>query len=169
MHYAPLIGFNWTLLMVLITFVLLYFIMKKLFFEKVHNFMVAREQKVKDAFDNAEAVNLQAEERLKSYTEQLAGVEAERRELLRKAKLEADELSQGIVSDAEAKAAELLTRANKEIEREKERALVDMREQIGLLAVYAAEQILKAKIDAGEQQTIINGVIEEAGKAEWKI
>ncbi|MDR3072772.1 MAG: F0F1 ATP synthase subunit B [Clostridiales Family XIII bacterium] len=169
MHYAPLIGFNWTLVMVLITFVVLYFVMKKLFFDKVHNFMSAREQKVKDAFDNAEAANKAAEEKLTAYNEQLSAVEEQRRDMLRKAKQDADALSQSLVSDAEEKAAAIVTRANQEIEREKERALVDMREQIGLLAIYAAEKILKAKIDAGEQQGIIDGVIEEAGRAEWKI
>jgi F-type H+-transporting ATPase subunit b len=154
--------------MVLITFVVLYLILKKYFFQKVRDFMLAREQKVKDSFDSAEAANQIAEGRLAEYNQQLEEIESQRRETLQRAKKDADDLSQNIINEAEEKAAKLINRAQTEIEREKERALADMRQQISLLAVYAAERIIESNLDREGQQAIIDGVLEEASGAAWK-
>jgi F-type H+-transporting ATPase subunit b len=152
------------MLMVLITFVVLYLILKRFFFEKVRTFMLAREQKVKDAFDNADAANRVAEERLSEYNARLADAEQERREILRQAKQEGDETAKEIVSDAEQRANKMITQAEKEIARERLRAIEGMREQISLLAIYAAEKIIEQKLDAAEQQVIIDGVIKQVGE-----
>jgi F-type H+-transporting ATPase subunit b len=169
MHSAPLIGLNWTLVMVLITFVVLYLLLKKFFFEKVRNFMLAREQKVKDSFDNADAVNRIAEERLAEYNAKLANIENERREILKQAKQTGDETAAAIITEAEKQADRSRLQAEQEIERERLQAVEGMREQIAMLALYAAEKIIEQKLDAAEQQTIIDGIIKQAGRKEWTI
>ena len=169
MHIAPLIGFDWTFVMILFTFLVLYFVLKKFFFEKVRTFMLAREQKVKDTFDDADSALRVANERLEKYNGKLADIESEHREVLRKAKLQADENAKEIIKNAEEQASGILAKAEKEIAQEKERAMEDMREQIAILALYASEKILEQKIDAEQQQIIIEKAIEDAGKAKWKI
>ncbi|MDR2157175.1 MAG: F0F1 ATP synthase subunit B [Clostridiales Family XIII bacterium] len=166
---APLIGLNWTLLMVLVTFLVLYLVLKKFFFEKVRDFMLAREQKVKDSFDNADAANRIAEEKLAEYNARLARIESERHDILKQAKLQGDETAREIVAEAERQADRLIARAEREIERERLRALEGMREQISLLAVYAAEKIIEQRLDAAEQQTIIDGILRQAGSRQWQI
>ena len=61
---AGLIEFNWTLLMHLATVLVLFLVVKKFFFEKIHAFMENREQTVRDAFDNAELTNRKADEKM---------------------------------------------------------------------------------------------------------
>jgi F-type H+-transporting ATPase subunit b len=169
MHFAPLISISWTLVMVLITFLVLYLILRKFFFEKLHNFMQARTQKVTDAFDNADAVTRVAEELLAEYNSKLEEIEGERRDVLREAKLQADENAREVLRTAEEQAQKIISRAQAEIINEKERALSDMRDQIAVLSVYAAEKILEQQIDAGQQQLIIDKAIKEAGATNWKI
>ncbi|MDR1953851.1 MAG: F0F1 ATP synthase subunit B [Clostridiales Family XIII bacterium] len=168
-EFAPLIGFNWTLVMVFITFLVLYLILKKYFFEKVRAFMLAREQKVKDSFDNADSVNRVAEEKLSEYNAKLANAENERREILKQAKQRGDETAREIIVQAEERASQLVAQAQNEIERERLHALDEMQEQVALLAIYAAEKIIEQKLDAAEQQTIIDGIIKQAGAKEWTI
>ena len=96
---APLIGFNWTLVMVLVTFFVLYLIVKKLFFEKIHTFMEAREQKVRDQFDNAEAANSLAEKNLAEYKAKLDDIEIERRGVLKEARMTAENRTQQIIKE----------------------------------------------------------------------
>jgi F-type H+-transporting ATPase subunit b len=168
MHYAPLIGFNWTFVMVLITFLVLYLILKKYFFQKVRDFMLAREQKVKDSFDNVDAITQIAESRLAEYNQLLEEMDSKRKEALQQAKKDADNLSQGIIGEAEERASKIISKAQAEIEREKEKSLADMRQQISLLAVYAAEKIIESNLDQSTHQAIIDGVLKEAGGAEWK-
>ena len=73
--YAGLIEFNWTMVFIWLTVITLYFIMKRFFFEKVHNFMVSRENAVKESFENAEQVNLLANEKLQTYYKKIANLE----------------------------------------------------------------------------------------------
>jgi F-type H+-transporting ATPase subunit b len=155
--------------MVFITFVILYFILKRFFFEKLRNFMEARERKIQDAFDNAAAANKNAETRLMDYDKKLSGAEAERREILLKAKADADASARDIIRAAEEKAAAMRISAEREIERERQQAISEMREQIASLAVFAASKILEREIGEGDQQAIIDKAIAEAGQSEWKI
>jgi F-type H+-transporting ATPase subunit b len=169
MHFESIFHFGWTMVMILITFLVLYLILKKYFFEKVRAFMLARELKVKESFENADAANRSADERLVEYEKKLASAETERREILMQAKITADENSRVIVKAAEERISAMMIKAEKEIEREKQQAIESMREQIALLAVYAAEKILERNIDANDQAGIIDGVIREAERSEWKI
>ena len=162
-----LIQFTPTLAMNMITLLVLFLILKKFFFEKVRNFMVAREQKVKDSFSNAEKVNEEAERKLDTYNKKLAGIEQERTDLLKDSKKQADGQAKRIIDEANEKAHQVIMEAQKEIEREKANAMDDMKQQIALLSVYAAEQIINKQLDAKDQQNIIDNIIEEAGKSTW--
>jgi F-type H+-transporting ATPase subunit b len=164
---APLIGFNWTLAMVLVTFGVLYLILKKFFFEKLHNFMVAREQKVKDQFDNAAAANAQAETLLSDYKEQIADVEAEKREILKEGKQLADQRAKAIIDEANERAASIMKQAENEIERERKVAMETMKDQVAMLAIYAAEKIIEQKLGEKEQQFIIDDIIKDASVGTW--
>jgi F-type H+-transporting ATPase subunit b len=165
----PIISLDWTLLMVFITFFVLFLIMKKFFFEKIHNFMQDRELKVKTAFENADAVNKTAETHLREYENKLKSANNERREILSEAKNTADENSREIIGAAEKKASEIIFQAQREIEREKQRAIVDMHEQIAMLSLYAAEKIIEKNLDATDQRVIIDNAIKEVTESEWKI
>ena len=164
---APLIGISWTLPMVLITFAILFLILKKMFFEKVRNFMLAREQKVIDQFDNAEAANNLANQRLEEYNAQIESVEHERREILKESKNLADQRANAIIEEANEKATNMIKQAEKEIERERLIAVEAMKDQVAMLALYAAEKIIEQKLDAKEQQKIIDEVIKDVGVETW--
>ena len=83
--YAGLIEFNWTIVFIWLTVITLYFIMKHFFFEKVHNFMVARETAVRESFENAEQVNIFWPTRNCRPTRKIANLENEGREIISKA------------------------------------------------------------------------------------
>jgi F-type H+-transporting ATPase subunit b len=164
---APLIGFDATFIFVLITFFILYLIFKKFFFEKVRGFMLAREQKVIDSFDNAAAVNVQAEERLLAYTKKMEEAEFERRDILKEAKAKADHRAQAILAEANERAAEVIKQAEAEIERERHIAVETMRDQVAMLAVLAAEKIIEKQLDEKEQMILIDEIIAGSGQISW--
>lgn len=166
--YTGLIEFNWTLVMQLVTVLVLYLILKRFFFEKVHNFMLDRQNAVKDAFDQADRTNQMADDRLADYKKKISGLEEEGREIIKKAKMKADAQAKEIVDEANQKASEMILHAQKEIEREKLKAVNEMRQQIAALAVYAAEKIIERQLDASGQDEIIQRVIDQAGNSEWQ-
>jgi len=165
---APLIGFNWTLVMVLVTFLVLYLIVKKLFFEKIHDFMEARAQKVKDQFDNAEAAEKLAEKHLAEYTKKLEDIEIERRNVLKEAKTLADERAHEIISEANGRATEIVAKAERDAIRERQKAAEEMREQIAMLAILAAEKVIEKTLDEKEQTQIIDDIIKKNDGEIWK-
>ena len=52
--YTGLIEFNWTLVMVWVTVLVLYLILKRNFFDKINNFITARQEGIQKQFDEAE-------------------------------------------------------------------------------------------------------------------
>jgi len=165
---APLISLNWTSLMILANLIILYIILKRFFFEKIHDFMVKRQDAVKDAFDQAEATNRRADEKLENYNKRISSVEDEGRDIIREAKTKAEANAKAIVDEATAKANQMVVAAEKQIERDQAKAMADMREQIATLAMLAAEKIVEKDIQATGQDQIVNEIIEEAGKSKWQ-
>ena len=168
MKYTGLIEFNWTLLMIWITVIILFLVLKKFFFEKVYKFVEARQNAVKDAFDSAEAVNRKADEKMENYNKKIAKVESEGREIIKEAKSRAEAQAAEIVQEANNKANEMIVSAEKQIERERQKALAEMKEQVAALALLAAEKIVERDIAQIGQDQIVDEIIEQAGVSQWQ-
>jgi F-type H+-transporting ATPase subunit b len=167
--YSPIIELNWTSLMILFNIAILYFIMKRFFFEKIHNFMVARENAIKDAFESAANTNQMAMEKLETYNKQLAQIEGQGREIIQKAKVKADTHSLDILNEANVKANGIIMQAEKEIERQQTKAISEMKKEVGTLALMAAEKIMEKNLeDSGDQDEIIEKILKEAGTSGWQ-
>lgn len=167
--YTGLIEFNWTLVFMWLTLLVLYLILKHFFFEKVHNFMEARENKVRDAFENAEKTNKLADEKLEDYEKKIAEIEGEGREIIKNAKIKADSQAKDIVEEANMKASNMIKQAEQEVQRLQIRAMSDMKSQIATMAILAAEKIIEKRLDVSGQDELITKIIEEAGRSEWRI
>ena len=154
MVYTGLIEINWSIVMIV-----LFLVLKKFFFEKVKNFMETRSNSIQDAFDSAEAVNRRADEKMQNYTKRIANVEAEGREIIRDAKIKADAQAREIIEDANKQATEILNKAEKNIEREKQKAMEEMRKEVAALAMLAAERIV---------ERIVDEVINKARSTGWQ-
>lgn len=166
---APIIELNWGFVMILANIAILYFILKRFFFEKIHNFMQARENNIKDAFDSADAANRTAVEKLEAYNRKIAQIENEGREIIRKAKAKADAQAKVILDEAALKSAAMVRDAEKEIERQRIKAIGEMKEEVGMLALLAAEKILEKNLEsAADQDEVIDKIIKEAGTSGWQ-
>ena len=168
MEYTGLIEINWSIIMIWITVIVLFLVLKKFFFEKVKNFMETRSNPIQDAFDSAEAVNRRADEKMQNYTKRIANVEAEGREIIRDAKIKADAQAREIIEDANKQATEIMNKAEKNIEREKQKAMEEMRKEVAALAMLAAERIVEREIQNIGQDEIVDEVINKARSTGWQ-
>ena len=168
MEYTGLIEINWSIIMIWITVIVLFLVLKKFFFEKVKNFMETRYNSIQDAFDSAEAVNRRADEKMQNYTKRIANVEAEGREIIRDAKIKADAQAREIIEDANKQATEIMNKAEKNIEREKQKAMEEMRKEVAALAMLAAERIVEREIQNIGQDEIVDEVINKARSTGWQ-
>ena len=164
---APVFELNWNLLFSAITFLVLFLVMKHFLFDKVHDFMEARSQEVQDQLDHADEMSRQADEKMADYTERIAGAEDEGREIIRKARADADEQAKEILREADEESQRLLEHSRKEIQRERYDAEKQLRDQIGSLAAMAAGKILEREISAEDHRDIVDKIIEEAEETPW--
>jgi F-type H+-transporting ATPase subunit b len=151
----------------IITFLVLFLILKHFLFEKVHDFMEARTKEVEDSLNNAAETNRLADAKLKDYEERISNVESESREIIKKARDEAKVQADTIVEEANEKAHLTIEQAQQQIEREKLTARKELRTEVGNLAMMAAGKILEKEVDAAEHQEIVDKIIEEAEKDPW--
>ena len=165
--YQPLLYVDWNLLFSAITVLVLFLILKHFFFEKVHDFMVAREEEVEAAFHRAEEVNREADTKLEKYEATLAGVEEDGRKMMKAARDEAKRQAEAIVGEATQQAHDMIAHAQKEIRREKYNARKELQEEIGSMAMMAAEQILQRELTTDVQHEIVNNIIKEAEEKPW--
>lgn len=149
-------------------FLILVLLLGKFLYKPFLGILEKRKQTIEDAFTNADATNRKADEKYEAYTKKLARAEAESREIIKNARLKADDHANMIVEEAKAEAARIRLQAEKEAVREKEKALREVREQIGQLAILAAEQILEKEVAAEGQEEIIDRVLEKAGTSQWQ-
>ncbi|MDD7015925.1 MAG: F0F1 ATP synthase subunit B [Firmicutes bacterium] len=166
--HAGIIELNWSFLMILINVAILYFILKRFFWEKVRTFMLDRQAAVQDAFDSAEAINRRADEKMQNYSRRIANVEEESREIIRNAKARAEAQAKDIVENAHKEASDIIAKAERTIEIEREKATAEMRQEIAALAIMAAEQIVEKEISSTGQEAIVDDVINKARSTGWQ-
>ena len=165
--YQPLLSLNWNLLFSVITVLVLFVVLKHFFFEKVHDFMIAREKAVRDSLDNAEMTSRLADEKLANYESRIENVESEGRQIIKAARDEAKNQSKEILEEANAKARQMIEHSEKEIRRERYNARKELQSEVGNLAIMAAEQILEKDLNSSDQTDIVNKVLEEAEEKPW--
>ena len=157
-----------TIFATVINFIVLILILKHFLFDKVNDVIENRNSEVIETINSAEAQKQEAEALKESCEKEIGNLENKGREILREAKAKADEQAKAIIYEAEQKVTALMKQSEIEIEREKKKALEDMREEIGALAILAAEKILEKQLDHQEQQTIIGKIIDETENVKWQ-
>ncbi len=151
----------------IITFLVLFLILKHFFFDKVHDFMEARSKDIQDQLDHAAETNRQADEKMEAYNARIADVERESRDIIKKSRDEAKVQANLIIEEANEEARKSFEHAKAEIEREKQGAQKELRKEVGNLAILAAEKILEKEMDPDTHQELVEKAIKEAGEETW--
>lgn len=116
----------------------------------------AREEKIRKDIADAEDARVKAEATLREYNQQLAAAEARSRDILNKAKSDAEALAAQIRTRGQQEAEEARERAGREIEDAKNQALREIHEQAATLATAVAEKIIRRSLNANDYRDLVN-------------
>ncbi len=152
----------------LINFLILVGALTKFLYRPFLNVLETRKQSIKDALDNAALTNKRADEKMENYNKRIAKVEEEGRDIIRQAKAKADAQARDIIDEAHQQATDMITKAEATIEKEKEKAMEEMRQEIAALAILAAEKIVEHEIQKVGQEALIDEVINQARSSGWQ-
>lgn len=142
----------WTLLI----FLLVWFVLGRFAFKPIQNALKKRENDIQDSIDEAKRVQAEMSQ-LKAENQQLL---TEAREEGMRIKRDAETTANRIISEAkeEAKAQQqkIAADAKRDIENMRKAAMVDLKQQVGTIAIDIAEKVLRKELgnDAGQQKLI---------------
>jgi len=139
-----------------IIFIVLYFILGRFAFKPIQNALKKRETDIQESIDEAKRVKAEMAQ-LKADNQALL---AEAREESMRIKREAEASANQIISAAkeEAKAAQqkIAADAKRDIDNMRNAALVDLKQQVGTMAIEIAEKVIRKELqgDAGQQALV---------------
>ena len=145
-----------------IIFILLIFLLKKFAWKPILDAVNEREEGIKNALLSAEKAK-----------EEMASLQSDNEETLKKARSERDsllkearEIKQQLIDEAknEAKneAKKIISQAQETIQNEKNAAIVDLKNQVAGLSIDIAEKVLKEKLsDDKTQMKLVKDLVKE--------
>jgi F-type H+-transporting ATPase subunit b len=147
----------WTLL----AFLIVFFILKKYAWASILKGLNDRETNIAESIASAERVKLEMAQ-LKGENEALlAAAREERATMIKEAKLTKDKMIAEAKDEAKAQAAKILTEAQAAIQQQKMAAMIDIKNQVGKLAIEMSEKVLRRELaNKGDQEQFISQLSE---------
>jgi F-type H+-transporting ATPase subunit b len=121
--------------------------------------MDARTEKIRSSLDEAEKAKTDAEAVRADYQRQLADARGEAARIVEEARQQADAVRRDLTQRAEADAQDLRRRNAEQLEAERARVLGELRGQVAVLAVDAAERVVRANLDTEANRRLVEEYI----------
>lgn len=153
----------WQILVSLANLLILMGIVKKFLFKPMQAMLAKRKEQVDSVYSEAEETRRAAYADKAEYAQRLSGARREADDILRIAQERANRAGDGIVAEANAKAASLLRKADEDITLERKKAEDELLKQVSGLSVDIAEKVLGREINERDQRDLIDKFIESVG------
>lgn len=163
-----LVEFNWTFVFQLVNTLILYLILRKFLFGPVTSFMQKRENEIKKHIEDAERLDLEAQSLKVEYEQRLVQAEEEGKVIIKKYSKRAENRAFEIVKTAEAEVETMKLNARRELERERVKALNELKGQISELTILAASKVIEKELDEVEHKELIDKFLGEVGETQWQ-
>ncbi len=147
----------------LVNFVILYLLLRKLLYQPIAGFMEKRRDEIANSIEEAEKDKEVARKTREKYEKQLQEAKQEASDIMARATKQGDEMINQSKVEAKKQGQNLIEQAKKEINLEKERAFMELRDEVGRLSVDIAEKILAQNIDHAAQEKLIKDYLDEVG------
>lgn len=155
----------WTIIMQWGNLLILLWLFKKFLFKPVMAILEARENEIKDMYNEAENARSKADELKSEYTAKLDNARDEADEIVKSAVKTAKSASDEIITNAQVKANALIERANEKIEIERKSAINQAKNDLSDMALTIAGKVIERDINADDHSKMIDKFIEELGDA----
>jgi len=123
--------------------------------------IATRTQSLEETFTEAESLRSQMDSMKSEYETRLAETEADARTKIQGQIKEAQELRKTLMSEASAKADEMVKKAQEEIAAERDRALNSIRVHVANLTLQATEKVLNENMDNDRNRRLIDEFLDK--------
>jgi len=143
----------------IVGFLLLLFVLRRMVFTPIGKVLAERQQDVNSAYEQLESDRRRMEAMRTDYEQRLASIEAEAREKIQGAIKDAQAARDQIVGEAQERSREMIQRAEAEAVREREQAMITLRQQVVDLALGATSRVIGEGLDETRQRRLIDDFI----------
>lgn len=143
----------------MIGFLILVVAAKKMIFTPIGKVIEERAHDINSGYDRLDASQREMETMKADYESRLAAIEAEARDKIQGAIKEAQAARDQILAEANTRSREIITRAEAEANREKEQAMIALRQQIVDIAVRTTTQVVGESLDTTRHQKLVDDFI----------
>lgn len=144
---------------------LLYILIRIFAWDQITGIFKAREEKISNDIDGAEAAREKAEALAAKRQEELAAARTEATQIIDDAKETGKNQEAKIVAEALEEASRLKAKAIQDIEQSKAEALSRVKSDIADLTVLLAEKIMATNLDKEAQSNLIDSYLDKLGDA----
>lgn len=145
----------------MVGFVLLFWLLRKLYYGPIGHFLEQREQGIRDSLEEAERARREAQEEKERLHKELEQIEQTARNRIQQATQEAATARDEIIAAARAEAEDVMARAQEQLEREKEKALVEIKDHAAEIAVDACEAILRRTLTDDRHRVLVDEFVRD--------
>lgn len=142
-------------------FVLMVLVFKLFLFKPVQAILDSRRGEVDSFYSEAETQRKAADELRSDYEKRLAGIEEEMRAKIIQAVKEGQAMREEIIADSRAQSDRILTRAQEEIVRERDKAVAELKSTVANLAVDAASKLIEENLDTKKHREMVGKFIKD--------
>jgi F-type H+-transporting ATPase subunit b len=156
---SPAIG---TIFWATVTFICFFVILAKFAWKPILNAVKARDEMIKGSLESAERAREDIKKMQANNEEILHKAREERENILKEAREARDKMINEAKGKAGEEAEKLIEKARQGIEREKDKALSEIHEQVAFLSVEIASKLLGEKLKENDQQNkLIDSYLKE--------
>lgn len=153
-----------TILGTIINTLILFLVLRHFLFDKVNAVLDSRKNEVAKTYQDADAALSNAKQLESEYTEKLSAAKEESAEIVKNATKKAQSRSDEIIAEARDEARGIVDKANADIEREKKRAVNQIKDEISDMALSIASRVVSKEIDGKTHEKLIESFIDEIGE-----
>ena len=155
-----------TIIFTLINTLIIFLIFRIFLFKPVCKILDQRKELAAAEINEAQKAKEAAEKTEKEYREKLADARAQAAEIVQQATQRAQAREEEIISEANRKAIEIREKAEENIERDRKRAMNEIKDDISEIVILAATKVVEKEISEKDNEELISKFLLEVGTAE---
>ena len=164
--YQALITLDgWTFLAQVCNLMIQLVIFKKLLLNPVKKVIAERKAKADSQIADAEKLRTEAEAMKAEYEQNLQNARTEANQIVTAAQKTAAARSEELLGEARAQAAALKQKAEADIAQERKKAVNEVKDEIGGMAMEIASKVVEREIKEADHQDLIDEFIKNVGEA----
>ena len=164
--YQALITLDgWTFLAQICNLMIQLVIFKKLLLNPVKKVIAERKAKADSQIADAEKLRTEAEAVKAEYEQNLQNARTEANQIVASAQKTAAARSEELLGEARAQAAALKQKAEADIAQERKKAVNEVKDEIGGMAMEIASKVVEREIKEADHQDLIDEFIKNVGEA----